>query len=864
MPVGIRRNAALLSATERESLVKAFVLMKADIVNPEANPNDRYSRWDEFVAVHWFIQGVCTPDGTIVNFAHGGRGHYGFLSWHRWFLHLFEQQLQRHVAGVTLPYWDWTDPTPAVMVADFMGPGRSLDPDNKVLDGFFAEHAPGTGGNTVPAPTCWPAHLAGWLLPDAFGPIWKGALRRSVKSAPALPSVHSIQSALRMRSLHEFQAALEAGTGVDPAHTLHNGLHGWFGLLTHMSSPASPFDPMFYLHHCNVDRLWAMWQADGHAGEFPSSGGVAHHHRTDPMFPWVGKVTGYASTFQFDPITLPDFRHLGPITPEDVLDHDALGYTYDTLSTIDVALDRSSSMRGLTPDPMTTPAPDRTKLEAAAHGVASLLQDCEAAHAGSVCSIVVDLETFGDAAGHGNEAALADVFSSLGRRRSGQSDGRRPRGRRCVAGLFGGRHGHGSLPGSLLTQERLQADTAVFALGFGTPADVDLVAAEATFGVMGSQAAEPHVMLAENAGGIDHFCFQVVSAAMGFTPLMSGVELFEGEHTHVEFAITSGEEVLFLTVQGMDFEDQDWSYHLAGPAGHAVYDDGRLPAHAHGEPNGHHGVGGRQPKATARRGNGRLSLFVQRDSAGASAWVGVWSLTIAWRARELDAMTMVDPAEWLVPVVAGPIRGPRYARLLQPPHLRKAARAVPSPKRHCLDLRPTSTSRDHKAACTAVVNLSARTRLQMTFRPDALVRSPGETFTLTVTPNLLRGSVSHLRGVARLLGPAQDLNQLVQAAVSAAPQSFDSASLLAKLEEDSPDLGGVHDEQLEVVSKGHGLHVHVGNLDVAGRYHIGLFLRGLYAPAAAFVPGGHTASDCAPEGGEQFTRILSASVEVVA
>ena len=63
-----------------------------------------------------------------------------------------------------------------------------------------------------------------------------------------------------------------------------------------MSSPAvSPFDPIFYLHHCNIDRLWAMWQLDGHANEYPSSGGNPAHHRNDIMYPWTGGAAGYGT-----------------------------------------------------------------------------------------------------------------------------------------------------------------------------------------------------------------------------------------------------------------------------------------------------------------------------------------------------------------------------------------------------------------------------------------------------------------------------------------------------------------------------------------------------------------------------------------
>src|SRR5215831_4242044 len=98
--MGIRRNAKFLTATEIENFVRACVLMKADIVNPLAPAAQQYSRWDQYVAIHWEIQQATAPGGLFVNFGHGGSGAYSFLSWHRFFLYTFEKQLQSYVAGV--------------------------------------------------------------------------------------------------------------------------------------------------------------------------------------------------------------------------------------------------------------------------------------------------------------------------------------------------------------------------------------------------------------------------------------------------------------------------------------------------------------------------------------------------------------------------------------------------------------------------------------------------------------------------------------------------------------------------------------------------------------------------------------------
>ena len=56
-----------------------------------------------------------------------------------------------------------------------------------------------------------------------------------------------------------FWNRLEAG------RRLHNFGHGWVG--GHMGHPlTSPNDLIFFFHHCNIDRLWAEWQANGHEG----------------------------------------------------------------------------------------------------------------------------------------------------------------------------------------------------------------------------------------------------------------------------------------------------------------------------------------------------------------------------------------------------------------------------------------------------------------------------------------------------------------------------------------------------------------------------------------------------------------------
>jgi hypothetical protein len=74
-----------------------------------------------------------------------------------------------------------------------------------------------------------------------------------------------------------------------------------------MALAASPNDPVFWLHHCNLDRLWSLWeQTQGTAAPYaPHAGGPAGQSGDQPLI------------FAFQNGTLP---WLGSTMPQDVYD----------------------------------------------------------------------------------------------------------------------------------------------------------------------------------------------------------------------------------------------------------------------------------------------------------------------------------------------------------------------------------------------------------------------------------------------------------------------------------------------------------------------------------------------------------------
>src|SRR5262249_23667730 len=88
---------------------------------------------------------------------------------------------------------------------------------------------------------------------------------------------------------------------------MHNRVHRYIGGT--MGPPTSPYDPVFWLHHCYVDKLWDDWQGlhPNEPGYLPD-GGAHHtgHNLRDVMKPWNEKA------------------------PKDVVNIRELGYHYDT------------------------------------------------------------------------------------------------------------------------------------------------------------------------------------------------------------------------------------------------------------------------------------------------------------------------------------------------------------------------------------------------------------------------------------------------------------------------------------------------------------------------------------------------------
>ena len=177
-------------------------------------------------------------------------GTQRFLPWHRNYLARFEAAMRSFDPDFVVPYWDWaSDARVPQWLADFL-PQGVVDPTGKPI------------------------------------PVTRDPGNSPDPAAKALPSAADVAALDPIATYTEFTLRLE---GAQP-FGLHNLVHDWVdGTMSDLHR--SPADPLFWLHHAQVDRLWARWEA-GHAGQAPRL--TPAHQTLDPWPEHVADVLDIA------------------------------------------------------------------------------------------------------------------------------------------------------------------------------------------------------------------------------------------------------------------------------------------------------------------------------------------------------------------------------------------------------------------------------------------------------------------------------------------------------------------------------------------------------------------------------------------
>ncbi|MBC7912844.1 MAG: tyrosinase family protein [Pyrinomonadaceae bacterium] len=278
--VRVRKNANNLSIDERDRFINSLVTLN--------NTNNDYLN---FVEIH---SKSGTPEG------HNGPG---FLPWHRALILNFERELQNIDPGVSLPYWRFDEAAPSVFSVDFMGSKPLTSTD------AFADF-------NVSNP------LALWNMAGATG-IRRTSIFENGDNPTTISTIRSEVSTLSLGSNFTLFKGLE-GNPHGTSHTLAASKTGdWL-----RSLQTAIQDPIFFLLHSNVDRLWAKWQwinnlydplsinSYSAQGEYPGSGSIhIGHYLNDTMWPWNGITGTYTGSGTIYPGERPNIAP-GGIFPE--------------------------------------------------------------------------------------------------------------------------------------------------------------------------------------------------------------------------------------------------------------------------------------------------------------------------------------------------------------------------------------------------------------------------------------------------------------------------------------------------------------------------------------------------------------------
>ncbi|EAW10804.1 putative polyphenol monooxygenase [Aspergillus clavatus NRRL 1] len=260
-----------LTKRERTGYIDAVFCMRK---LPSVLPGDKYpgvkDRFDDFVATHINYTSNIHNDGLL-------------LPWHRHFLYLFEKAL-RDECGYTghLPYWDWSryDNVNLTHTALFDNSPTSLSGDGAYNPNEQTICTPegcmgrGTGGGCVTGGPFadWPTHLGPFQLvslDQLYRPLSQDAFRynprclqRSFNQVLLRRYTNGsvVQDMLRSRTISELLRVL------DPSVAGQVGAHpaGHIALGPTMTDVFSSVqDPVFFLHHGMVDRIWTLWQDQG-------------------------------------------------------------------------------------------------------------------------------------------------------------------------------------------------------------------------------------------------------------------------------------------------------------------------------------------------------------------------------------------------------------------------------------------------------------------------------------------------------------------------------------------------------------------------------------------------------------------------
>ncbi|EUC29314.1 hypothetical protein COCCADRAFT_40308 [Bipolaris zeicola 26-R-13] len=266
----VRRNWDHLSKKERREYISAVKCLQSlpSKSDPALVPGAK-TRFDDFVGQH-------------INQTRSIHGTGNFLTWHRYFTFAYEKTL-RQECGYTgyQPYWNWFSYQDDVTKSPvFDGSDTSLGGDGS----FVAHNGSVAGGGTIFLPS---GNGGGCIKSGPFQNVQinLGPVSPAMAGEPKVAQPLDFNPRCAKRDITSYAAKtwltnenllnVTIGAASKNIGTFQDELQGRFGdgfLGLHASGHytmggdggdfySSPNDPVFYLHHAMVDRVWWIWQA---------------------------------------------------------------------------------------------------------------------------------------------------------------------------------------------------------------------------------------------------------------------------------------------------------------------------------------------------------------------------------------------------------------------------------------------------------------------------------------------------------------------------------------------------------------------------------------------------------------------------
>jgi tyrosinase len=235
--VRVRRSIGTLTPAQLDALRTGIAAMKA---RPASDPTS----WAYQANIHGTVDAPPRPAWSTCQ-----HGSFYFLSWHRMYLHYLERILRASAGSdeLTLPYWDYSRPDQRALPQPFRIPPDASNPL------FVQQRAP--------------AANQGGTLPDSAVDAEESLLPIDFSTSSAAGTSFGGRRLAQPSHFSSFPGAVERQPH-NVIHVLLGGPDGW------MSDPDfAAQDPIFWLHHANIDRLWSRWLARGEGRANPTDAG---------------------------------------------------------------------------------------------------------------------------------------------------------------------------------------------------------------------------------------------------------------------------------------------------------------------------------------------------------------------------------------------------------------------------------------------------------------------------------------------------------------------------------------------------------------------------------------------------------------